>query len=54
MAELIIVFDGSRVAEFGAHEELMASGGTYADLYGIQESSYRAGYQTVVGSPDAS
>jgi ATP-binding cassette, subfamily B, bacterial len=53
MAELIIVLDDSRVAEQGTHEELMASSGIYADLYGIQESSYRAGYQTVGGPPEA-
>jgi ATP-binding cassette subfamily B protein len=44
IADLIVVMDGSRVAESGTHEELMALGGTYAEMYGIQESSYRAGY----------
>jgi ATP-binding cassette, subfamily B, bacterial len=53
MAELIIVLDGARVVEFGTHEELIANGGTYADLYGIQASSYRAGYQTVDTAPEA-
>ena len=32
--------DGSRVTEIGSHDELMARGGTYADLYRIQASSY--------------
>lgn len=41
MADLIVVLDGSRVAEVGAHEELMAKGGKYAELYGIQASAYR-------------
>jgi ATP-binding cassette subfamily B protein len=41
MADLIIVLDGSRVVEVGSHEELMALGGQYADLYGIQASAYR-------------
>jgi ATP-binding cassette, subfamily B, bacterial len=46
MADLIVVLDGSRVAGYGTHEELMATGGPYAELYGIQASSYRDGYQT--------
>ncbi|MET7300156.1 ABC transporter ATP-binding protein [Embleya sp. NPDC005575] len=46
MADLIVVLDGARVAEHGTHEELLARGGPYAELYGIQESSYRAGYRT--------
>jgi len=40
MADLIVVLDGARVAEVGSHEELMARGGTYAELYSIQASSY--------------
>jgi ATP-binding cassette subfamily B protein len=27
--------------ETGGHEELMARGGTYAELYGLQASGYR-------------
>ncbi len=41
MADLIVVLDGARVAEVGTHEELMARGGTYAELYGIQAAAYR-------------
>lgn len=41
MADLIIVLDGSRVAEVGAHHELMAHDGPYAQLYRIQEQAYR-------------
>jgi ATP-binding cassette, subfamily B, bacterial len=41
MADLIVVLDGSRVAEVGTHEELVAMGGKYAELYGIQASAYR-------------
>jgi ATP-binding cassette subfamily B protein len=40
MADLIVVLDGARVVEYGSHEELMARGGTYAELYGIQATSY--------------
>ena len=41
MADLIVVLDGARVAEFGTHEDLMARGGAYAQLYGIQAAAYR-------------
>jgi ATP-binding cassette subfamily B protein len=41
MADLIIVLDGARVAETGTHDELMARGGLYAELYGIQAAAYR-------------
>jgi ATP-binding cassette subfamily B protein len=41
MADLIVVLDGSRVAEVGTHDELVARGGQYAELYGIQASAYR-------------
>jgi ATP-binding cassette subfamily B protein len=41
MADLIIVLDGSRLVEIGSHEELMAKGGSYAELYAIQAAAYR-------------
>jgi len=41
MADLIVVLDGSRVVEVGPHEELIAKGGHYAELYGIQAAAYR-------------
>jgi ATP-binding cassette subfamily B protein len=41
MADLIVVLDGARVVEVGSHEDLMARGGAYADLYGIQAAGYR-------------
>jgi ATP-binding cassette subfamily B protein len=41
MADLIVVLDGARVVEAGTHEALMAAGGQYAALYGIQAAAYR-------------
>ncbi len=41
MADLIVVLDGARVVEVGTHDDLMAKGGQYAELYGIQAAAYR-------------
>ena len=41
MADLIVVLDGARLVEVGTHEELMARGGQYSQLYGIQAAAYR-------------
>jgi ATP-binding cassette, subfamily B, bacterial len=40
-ADLIVVLDGARVVEVGSHEDLLAAGGHYAELYGIQAAAYR-------------
>jgi ATP-binding cassette subfamily B protein len=41
MADLIVVLDGSRLIEVGSHDELVARGGQYAELYAIQAAAYR-------------
>jgi ATP-binding cassette, subfamily B, bacterial len=41
MADMIVVLDGARITQSGSHEALMATGGQYADLYGIQAAAYR-------------
>ena len=41
MADSIVVLDGGRVSEVGSHDELMACGGLYAELYELQERAYR-------------
>ncbi len=39
-ADLIIVMDHGRIAEWGSHAELLSRGSIYAQLYGISRSSY--------------
>ena len=41
MADLIVVLDGGRIVESGSHDELMAAGGLYAELYDLQARAYR-------------
>jgi ATP-binding cassette subfamily B protein len=41
MASLIVVLDGAKLVESGSHEALMAKGGQYSQLYGIQAAAYR-------------
>jgi ATP-binding cassette subfamily B protein len=41
MADLIVVLDGARVVESGSHDDLVARGGQYAQLYAIQAAAYR-------------
>jgi ATP-binding cassette subfamily B protein len=41
MADRIVVLKGGEVAESGTHEELVAAGGLYAELFGMQAIGYR-------------
>jgi ATP-binding cassette subfamily B protein len=41
MADLIVVLDGSRLVDVGTHDELMARGGQYAELFAIQAKAYQ-------------
>ncbi|HLF40275.1 MAG TPA: ABC transporter ATP-binding protein [Acidimicrobiia bacterium] len=40
MADMLVVVDGGKVVESGSHEELMARGGLYAELFGLQAGAY--------------
>ena len=40
MAELILVMDEGRIVEQGSHEELVAHGGIYAELFALQAAAY--------------
>ncbi|GGV25566.1 hypothetical protein GCM10010277_06610 [Streptomyces longisporoflavus] len=40
-ADLIVVLDHGRVAETGGHDALLARGGLYAQMYGLQARAYR-------------
>ncbi|HEY4852605.1 MAG TPA: ABC transporter ATP-binding protein [Streptosporangiaceae bacterium] len=41
-ADHIVVLDGGRVAEEGTHEDLLAAGGAYAQMFILQAESYLA------------
>ena len=41
MADDIIVLDAGKVIEEGSHDELVAKGGRYATLFGLQAAGYR-------------
>lgn len=41
MADRIIVFDNGTIAEEGTHDQLLARGGLYADLFTLQAEGYR-------------
>ena len=41
MADVIVVLDGSRLAEVGSHDELIRRDGLYAEFYRIQAIAYR-------------
>ena len=40
MADLIVVVDVGRIAEHGTHEQLVARGGIYAELFALQAAAY--------------
>ncbi len=43
MADRIYMFDGGEIAEIGSHDELMALGGKYCEMYHVQAEKYSNG-----------
>jgi ABC-type transport system involved in cytochrome bd biosynthesis fused ATPase/permease subunit len=39
----VLLLDRERLVEQGTHQELIAAGGRYAELYAIQAAAYRDG-----------
>lgn len=39
-ADLILVLESGRLVESGSHEDLLAAGATYAELYSLQQTAY--------------
>jgi ATP-binding cassette, subfamily B, bacterial len=50
MADLIMVLDQGRIAEYGTHAALIRSGGLYAELYELQARAYRLSASRVISS----
>jgi ATP-binding cassette subfamily B protein len=39
-ADRIAVLDGGRITELGSHDELLASGGSYAQMFTMQAAAF--------------
>jgi ABC-type multidrug transport system fused ATPase/permease subunit len=43
-ADRIVLLSDGRIAEVGSHDELMALGGRYAEMFAIQAERFRQGF----------
>jgi ATP-binding cassette subfamily B protein len=41
LADRVLVLENGTITESGGHAELIAAGGTYAELFNLQASAYR-------------
>jgi ABC-type multidrug transport system fused ATPase/permease subunit len=39
----VLLLDGARIAEVGTHEELIAKGGKYKEIFDVQAKYYKEG-----------
>ena len=51
-SDRILLLDGGRVTESGTHDELMALGGTYAEMFTIQAQRFNTGYDDRIEEGD--
>jgi ATP-binding cassette subfamily B protein len=48
-AHEILVMEGGRIVERGTHQELLAQGGRYADMWALQQSAEAEKFTEVMG-----
>ncbi|NUR60155.1 MAG: ABC transporter ATP-binding protein [Catenulispora sp.] len=46
-ADRIVLLEHGRITESGSHDELIAAGGTYAEMFAIQAERFQRGYEDV-------